>query len=61
MEKEIKSVTNITRQDILSFLNLADKLQIKPIVQQYNLENANDALLDLKFGKKVGAKVLMIK
>ena len=61
MEKEVKSVTNITRQDILSFLNLADKLKIKPIVHQYSLENANDALLDLKFGKKAGAKVLIIK
>ncbi|MGI9533580.1 MAG: alcohol dehydrogenase catalytic domain-containing protein [Thermodesulfobacteriota bacterium] len=60
MEKEIKSVTNITRQDILSFLKFADKLNIKPLVHQYNLKNANDALIDLKFGKKAGAKILII-
>ena len=60
MEKEVKSVTNITRQDILRFLELADKIKIKPIVRQYLLERANDALIDLKFGKKVGAKVLII-
>ena len=60
MEREIKSVANITRKDVISFLNLADKLDIKPTVHQYSLENANDALIDLKFGKKVGAKVLII-
>ncbi|MGI9554242.1 MAG: alcohol dehydrogenase catalytic domain-containing protein [Thermodesulfobacteriota bacterium] len=61
MEKEVKSVTNITRQDVVKFLNLADRLKIKPIVHQYSLENANDALIDLKFGNNVGAKVLVIK
>ena len=60
MEKEVKSVTNITRDDISNFLSLADKLDIKPIVHQYSLENANDALSDLKFGKRAGAKVLLI-
>jgi len=60
MEKEIKSVTNITRYDVSNFLHLAEELEIKPIVHHYNLENANDALSDLKFGKKTGAKVLII-
>ena len=61
MEKEIKSVTNVTRHDVSSFLGLADRLNIKPLVHSYELESANEALLDLKSGKKVGAKVLTIK
>jgi len=60
MEKEIKSVANVTRQDVREFLHLAGKANISPEYQEYELENANQALLELKQGKIRGAKVLHI-
>jgi len=60
MEKEIKSVANVTRQDVREFLQLAAEADIKPDYQEYGLEDANQALLELKQGKIRGAKVLVI-
>jgi propanol-preferring alcohol dehydrogenase len=60
LEKEIKSVANVTRRDIREFLELAAKLDIRPEVQEYPLEQANQALLDLKHRRIRGAKVLTI-
>jgi propanol-preferring alcohol dehydrogenase len=60
MEKEIKSVANVTRQDVREFLGLAAEAGIKPEFQEYGLEDANQALLELKQGKIRGAKVLVI-
>jgi propanol-preferring alcohol dehydrogenase len=61
MEKEVKSVANVTRVDVQEFLQLAAKASIRPEVQIYPLEDANKALLELKNGKIRGAKVLRIK
>jgi propanol-preferring alcohol dehydrogenase len=60
LEKEIKSVANVTRQDISEFLTLAAEMNIKPEVQEYPLEQANQALTDLKERRIRGAKVLVI-
>jgi propanol-preferring alcohol dehydrogenase len=60
LEKEIKSVANVTSQDIAEFLALAAEIPIKPEYQEYSLEEANKALLELKQGKIRGAKVLRI-
>jgi propanol-preferring alcohol dehydrogenase len=60
MEKEIKSVANVTRQDVSEFLRLAAEIPILPEVQEYALEEANRALLDMKLRKIRGAKVLRI-
>jgi len=60
MEKEIKSVTNVTRKDVEEFLQLATEIPIKPHVQEYALQDANQALLDLKYGHVHGAKVLRV-
>ncbi len=57
-ERELKSVANITRKDIQEFLPLAAKIPILPEVQEFNLEEANQALLLLKQGKIQGAGVL---
>ena len=57
-EKEIKSVANITRKDLQEFLPLAAKIPIIPEVQEFKLEEANQALLSLKQGKIQGAGVL---
>jgi alcohol dehydrogenase, propanol-preferring len=60
MEKEIKSVANVTRQDVREFLQLAAEANLKPEYQEFNLEDANQALLEMKQGKIRGAKVLRI-
>jgi propanol-preferring alcohol dehydrogenase len=60
MEKEIKSVANVTRNDVKEFLNLASEIPVIPEVQEYKLEEANLALTELKKRKIRGAKVLVI-
>jgi propanol-preferring alcohol dehydrogenase len=60
MEKEIKSVANLTAKDVEDFLILAAKAAIRPKVQLYSLEEANTALLQLKERHIRGAKVLKI-
>lgn len=60
MEKEIKSVANVARSDVREFLALAAEIPIRPEVEEYPLEEANRALLDLKTRRVRGAKVLRI-
>jgi alcohol dehydrogenase, propanol-preferring len=60
MEKQIKSVANVTRRDVSEFLTLAARIPIKPEVQEYRLEDANQALAELKQRKIRGAKVLRV-
>jgi propanol-preferring alcohol dehydrogenase len=60
LEKEIKSVANVTHQDIAGFLPLAAEIPIRPEVEIYPLEDANRALLELKHGPVRGAKVLVM-
>jgi alcohol dehydrogenase, propanol-preferring len=59
-EKEVKSVANITRQDVGDFLALASRLPLRPEVQLYPLVQANQALMELKRGQIRGAKVLVM-
>jgi propanol-preferring alcohol dehydrogenase len=59
-EKELKSVANIARGDVKEFLTLAAKMNLQPEVQVFALEQANEALLELKTRKIRGAKVLKI-
>jgi propanol-preferring alcohol dehydrogenase len=60
MEKEIKSVANICRKDVVEFLTLAERFGIRPEVEEFSLEEANQALAALKKGTIRGAKVLKI-
>jgi propanol-preferring alcohol dehydrogenase len=59
-EKEIKSVANITRKDVRDFLLLAAEIPIVPEVQEFELAEANQALLLLKRGEIQGAAVLRL-
>lgn len=59
--KEIKSVANITGQDVEAFLCLAADADITPTVETYPLTAANQALIELKSGKIRGAKVLLME
>lgn len=60
MEKEIKSVANVTRSDVSEFLELAAKINLKPEYKEFLLEEANQALYELKTSKIRGAKVLRV-
>jgi propanol-preferring alcohol dehydrogenase len=60
LEKEIKSVANVARSDVSGFLALAAEIPIKPEVEEFALEEANTALVELKMRKIRGAKVLRV-
>ena len=54
------SVTNATHQDGLEFLKLASEIPIRTEVKLYQLEQANQALQDLKQSRIKGVAVLTI-
>lgn len=56
----LRSVSNATRQDARDFLRLAGGIPIRPQVEPFPLEEANQALLLLKEGKIQGAGVLAV-
>lgn len=58
LEKEIKSVANITRKDIEEFLSIASRFSIKPKIEIYDFNEANRALQDIKNRNIKGAKVI---
>ena len=60
LEREIKSVANITGRDIEGFLAIAAQIPLEPTVTTYALEDANRALVELKQGRVTGAKVLVV-
>lgn len=59
-ERTLRSVTNATRQDSLDFLKLAVEVPITANVTDYPLEDANEALLDVKFANLGGQAVLKV-
>ncbi len=59
MEKEIKSVANITSNDVKEFLRLAAEIPLRPEVEVYPFDKANQAIMDIKNRKIKGAKVLV--
>ncbi|MGC8554812.1 MAG: zinc-dependent alcohol dehydrogenase family protein [Candidatus Acidulodesulfobacterium sp.] len=60
MEKEIKSVANVSFADIKGVLEIAERFNIKPEFKIYDLKEANAALYEVKNKKIEGAKVLKI-
>ncbi len=60
LEKEIKSVANICREDVRGFLDLADRYRLKSEVEIYSFSETNKAIRELKVGSVLGAKVLTI-
>ena len=60
MEKEIKSVANVTRRDVEEFIRLAAEMPFKPEVEEYDFESANQAIMDIKNRSIRGAKVLVM-
>ena len=60
LEKEIKTVANVTHWDLAEFLPVAAEAALHVETQTYTLSAANEALNDLRRGNIRGAKVLKI-
>lgn len=60
LEKEIKSVANVTRQDAEEFLPLAAQIPIVPTIEEFSLAQANEVLIRLKLSKLRAAAVLRV-
>ncbi|MBB5344685.1 zinc-dependent alcohol dehydrogenase family protein [Tunturibacter empetritectus] len=58
-ERQIRSVANMTRQDALDFLQLAAEIGIRPQVQVFPLDRANDALQAIKHETSNGPCVIV--
>ena len=58
-ERELLSVANLTRKDALDFLALVPQIGIVTKTTPYPLQQANQALGDLRAGRFEGAAVLM--
>jgi propanol-preferring alcohol dehydrogenase len=59
-ERELRSVTNMTRADATDFLALAAEIGLRPKTTAFALARANDALRAVKDGTIDGAAVLTI-
>jgi propanol-preferring alcohol dehydrogenase len=60
LEKEIKSVANVTRRDAEEFLPLAARIPIAPTIEEFPLQQANEVLCSIKNSKLRAAAVLKI-
>jgi len=60
LEREIKSVANVTRRDAEEFLPLAAQIPIIPTIEEFPLAQANDVLLAIKYSKLRAAGVLRV-
>jgi len=60
LEKEIKTVANVTHRDLSEFLPLAAQIPLHVETRTYPLEAANEALNELRRGHIRGATVLTI-
>jgi propanol-preferring alcohol dehydrogenase len=58
-ERQLVSVANLTRQDGLDFLRLVPEIGIVTKTTSYPLQQANQALADLRAGRFEGAAVLV--
>jgi alcohol dehydrogenase, propanol-preferring len=58
-ERQIRSVTNMTRADARDFLQLAAEIKLKPKVTSFPLEKANQALMAVKNDAIDGAAVII--
>ncbi|TDI62668.1 MAG: zinc-binding alcohol dehydrogenase family protein [Alphaproteobacteria bacterium] len=58
-ERTVTSVANLTRKDAEEFLALAPKVPVRTNIETYPLEQANQALSDLRDGRLQGAAVLI--
>jgi alcohol dehydrogenase, propanol-preferring len=58
-ERQIRSVTNMTRDDARDFLRLASEIKLRPKVTTFSLDQANEALQAVKDDGIDGAAVIL--
>lgn len=58
-ERKVMSVANLTRDDAREFIDIAPKAGVQCTVTRYPLDQANEALSDLRDGRLQGAAVLI--
>jgi alcohol dehydrogenase, propanol-preferring len=58
-ERIVRSVANLTREDGREFMKVAADVPLKTHVREYALQDANQALDDLRAGRLSGAAVLV--
>lgn len=58
-ERVLRSVANLTREDGLAFMKLANRQRINMSTQLYSLNDANVAINDLRHGKINGAAIIL--
>jgi propanol-preferring alcohol dehydrogenase len=58
-ERQVMSVANLTRQDAQEFFAIVPQAGIRTTVVRYPLQQANEALSDLRSGRLQGAAVLI--
>jgi propanol-preferring alcohol dehydrogenase len=58
-ERQIRSVANMTRTDARDFLELAARIDLKPRVTVFPLDQANDALMAIREDSIDGAAVIV--
>jgi propanol-preferring alcohol dehydrogenase len=59
-ERSVRSVANLTRRDGIEFLALAARVPVQTVVETRPLEQANEALAQLREGKVQGSLALTI-
>jgi propanol-preferring alcohol dehydrogenase len=59
-ERQIRSVTNMTRTDAKDFLKLAAEISLRPRVTSFQLDQINEALLAVKSDAIDGAAVIVM-
>jgi propanol-preferring alcohol dehydrogenase len=59
-ERTLRSVANATYRDGVEFLELASKIPVQSTINLYDLEDANQALDDLKHSRFNGEAVLRV-
>jgi propanol-preferring alcohol dehydrogenase len=60
LEREIKSVANVTRVDAEEFLPLAAQIPIVPTIEEFPLAQANEVLIKIKHSRLRAAAVLRV-
>ncbi len=58
-ERTVRSVANLTRADAREFLALAPRVPVRTRITEYALEDAGEALSDLRAGRFTGAAVIV--
>ncbi len=58
-ERSVLSIANLTRADGQDFMRVAARVRLRPAVERFELERANEALARLRDGQLRGAAVLV--